>query len=99
MSYLHGADLVGNKRTRKQKSLVSDLEYADYMALLADNWSDLTAMLDSLSTCCKKLGLLTISCKKTKMLAVLASGIQSPVPIYLFPGDEPIAHGCFYADI
>ena len=36
---------------------MTDLEYTDDMALLANNWSDLTAMLDSLSTCCKKLGL------------------------------------------
>ena len=71
---------------------MTDLEYADDMALLADNWSDLTAMLDSLSTCCKMLGL-TISCKKTKSLAVLPSEgpqIQSPVPIHLVPGGEPI---------
>ena len=49
---------------------LTDLEYTDDMALLANNWSDLTAMLDSLSICCKKLGL-TISCKKNKNLAVL----------------------------
>ena len=67
LAYLLDADLVGNRRVPK---LVTDLEYADDMALLANNWSDLTAMLDSLSTCCKKLGL-TISCMKTKSLAVL----------------------------
>ena len=62
------------------------------MALLSDNWCDLTTMLDSLSTCCKKLGL-TISCKKTKTLAVLPSenlDAQNPVPIHLVPGGEPI---------
>ena len=71
---------------------MTDLEYADNMALLANNWSDLTAMLDSLSTCCKKLGL-TISCKKTKSLAVLPPdnpATESPVPIHLFPEGEPI---------
>ena len=71
---------------------MSDLEYANDMALLADNWSDLTIMLESLSNCCQKLGL-TISCKKTKSLAVLPPEqpqIQSPLPIHLVPGDEPI---------
>ena len=60
------------------------------MALLADNWADLTTMLDSLATTCKKLGL-TISCKKTKTLAVLMNpGALSPAPIQLVPGGEPI---------
>ena len=68
--YLLDADLVGNRKILKLETLVTDLEYADNMALLANNWSDLTAMLDSLSICCKKLGL-TISCIKTKSLAVL----------------------------
>ena len=70
LAYLHDAELVGNRKILKLESLVTDLEYADYVVLLADNWSDLTTMLDSLSTCCKKLGL-TIRCKKTKILAVL----------------------------
>ena len=92
VAYLHDADLVGNRKILKLESLVTDLEYADDMALLADNWSDLTTMLDSLSSCCKKLGL-TISCKKTKSLAVLPSespDVQSPVSIPLVPGGEPI---------
>ena len=72
VAYLHDADLVGNRRILRFESLVTDLEYADDMALFADHWSDLTAMLDSLSTCCKMLGL-TISCKKTKSSAVLPS--------------------------
>ena len=47
-------------------------------------------MLDSLATNCKKLGL-TISCKKTKTLAVLTNpGAQSPAHIQLVPGSEPI---------
>ena len=90
--YLLDADLVGNRKILKLETLVTDLEYADNMALLANNWSDLTAMLDSLSTCCKKLGL-TISCIKTKSLAVLPPddpATESPVPIHLFPEDEPI---------
>ena len=92
VAYLLDADLVRNRRIPKLETLVTDLEYADDMALLANNWSDLTAMLDSLSTCCKKLGF-TISCMKTKSLAVLPPddpATESPVPIHLFPEDEPI---------
>ena len=92
MAYLLDADLVGNRRIPKLETLVTDLEYADDMALLANNWSDLTAMLDSLSTCCKKLGL-TISCMKTKSLAALPPddpATESPVPIHLFPEGESI---------
>ena len=92
LAYLHDAELVGNRKILRLESLVTDLEYADDMVLLADDWSDLTTMLDSLSTCCKKLGL-TISCKKTKTLAVLppnSPDAQSPVPIHLMPEAEPI---------
>ena len=92
VAYLHDADLVGNRRIPKLETLVTDLKYADDMALLANNRSDLTAMLDSLSTCCKKLGL-TISCMKTKSLAVLPPddpATKSPVPIHLFPEGEAI---------
>ena len=90
VAYLLDADLVGNRRSLKLETLVTDLEYADNMALLVDNWADLTTMLDSLATTCKKLGL-TISCKKTKTLAVLTNpGAQSPAPVQLVPGSEPI---------
>ena len=90
VAYLLDTDLVGNRRNLKFETLATDLEYADNMALLADNWVDLTTMLDSLATTCKKLGL-TISCKKTKTLSVLINpGAQSPAPIQLVPGSEPI---------
>ena len=83
-------DLVGNRQNLKFEILVTDLEYADNMTLLADNWVDLTTMLDSLATTCKKLGL-TISCKKTKTLVVLTNrGAQSSAPVQLVPGSEPI---------
>ena len=80
----------GGLYTGVDKMLVTYLEYADNMALLADNWVDLTTMLDSLATTCKKLGL-TISCKKTETLAVLTNpGAQSPAPVQLVPGSDPI---------
>ena len=90
VAYPLDADLMGNRRNLKHETLVTDLEYANDMALLANNWADLTTMLDSLATTCKKLSL-TISCKKTKTLAVLTNpGDQSPAPIQLVPGGEPI---------
>lgn len=92
MANLLDAELVENRRTLKMESPVTDLEYADDMALLAGSWLDFTVMLESLSTCCKQLGL-TISCKKTKSLAVIPPEIpdaQRPEPIYLVPGDVPI---------
>ena len=90
VAYLLDADLVGNRWNLKLETLVTGLEYADNMALLADNWTDLTTMLNSLVTICKKLGL-TISCKKTKTLAVLTNpGAQSPAPVQLVPRREPI---------
>ena len=68
---------------------MSDLECADDMALL-DNWEDLTVMLSSLATHCRALGL-TISCKKTKCLAVLPSqSNQLLEAIQLSPSDDPI---------
>ena len=91
VAYLHNADLVGNRRILRLETLVTDLEYADDMALLADNLSDLTTMLDALSTSCKKLNL-TISCGKTKSLAVLppeSSDVQCPTVINLAQGISP----------
>ena len=88
VAYLDGAKWVGNRR--KHEAIISDLEYADDMALVAESWDDLKAMLDDVSIRCRDLGL-TISCSKTKTLAVLPSDLYpKPVPINLFPDDEPV---------
>ena len=90
VAYLHDAKLVGNRRKLQLETLVTDLEYADDMALLVDSWDDLEAMLTSLSTHCRNLGL-SISCAKTKTMAVLPSDTDTctqPAPIHLFP-DQP----------
>ena len=90
VAYLHDTKLVGNRRKLQLETLVTDLEYADEMALLADSWDDLEAMLTSLSTHCRNLGL-SISCAKTKIMAVLPSDTcTQPVPIHLFPDQPPI---------
>ena len=79
---------AGNFRKLQLETLVTDLEYADDMALLADSWDDLEAMLTSLSTHCRNLGL-SINCAKTKTMAVLPSDTCTPpAPIHLFP-DQP----------
>ena len=73
---LHNAKLVGNRRKLRLETLVTDLEYADDMALL---------MLTTLFTHCSAFGLL-ISCSKTKTMAVLPTSLCAPpVPIHLFP--------------
>ena len=86
VAYVLDAYIVGNRRSLKLETLLTDLEYADDMALLADNRVGLTTMMDSVATTCKKLGL-TISCKKIRTLAVLTKpGAQSPAPVQLVPG-------------
>ena len=51
VAYLLDADLLINL---KLETLVTDLQYADDMAHLADNWADLTTMLDSHAPTFKK---------------------------------------------
>ena len=82
---LHNAKLVGNRRKLRLETLVTDLEYADDMALLADSSNDLEAMLTTFFTHCSAFGL-SISCSKTKTMAVLPTSLCAPpVPIHLFP--------------
>ena len=72
------------------ETLVTDLEYVDDMALVSSSWSDLEAMIRSLNYQCNAIGV-TISCKKTKTLAVLPSpSCQQPEPILLNPGADPM---------
>ena len=90
VTYLHGAKLVGNRRKLKHEDIISDLEYAVDMALVVESWDDLKSMLNGVSMQCRDLGL-TISCSKTKTLAVLPSDLYpKPVPINLFPDDDPV---------
>ena len=73
------------------ETLVTDLEYADDMALVSSSWSDLEAMIVSLNRQCTDMGL-TISCKKTKTLAVLHAfpSCQQPEPILLSPDADHV---------
>ena len=90
VAYLHGAKLVDNCKKLQHDAIISDLEYANDMALVAESWDDLNSMLDDVSIRCRDLGL-TISCSKTKTLAVLPSHLYpKPVLINLFPNDDPV---------
>ena len=74
------AKLIGDRKKMTLETLISDLEYADDMALMSNSWSDLEVMIKSLHQHCTAMGL-TINCKKTKKLAVLPSS-SCPQPIY-----------------
>ena len=39
--YLQNAKLIGNRRKLQLETVVTDMEYTDNMALLADSWDDL----------------------------------------------------------
>ena len=89
MAYLHDAKLVGNRKKLQLETIITDLEYADDTALVADLWDDLKAMLDTMAECCKSLGL-SISCTKTKTMAILPDLFPRPEPVHLFPNDAPV---------
>ena len=84
LSYLLGADLVGNRKKLTSEVSVSDLEYADDMALISDSFDTLTTLLESLDSTCRLMGL-SINYKKTKFLSVLLSQLCSP----LYPPVRP----------
>ena len=90
VAYLCGAKLVGKCRKLQHEAIISDSEYTDDMALVAESWDDHKSIVDDVSMRCRDLRL-TISCSKTKTLAVLLSDHYSkPVPINLFPEDDPV---------
>ena len=84
------ADLVGTRKKLMSYVSVSDLEYADDMALISDSFGVLTTLLASLDSTCRIMGL-SINYKKTKLLSVLPNDdIQPPSPILLHPDCDPI---------
>ena len=72
--------------------LIQDLEYADDMALVSDSMGTLEEVLRSLASVCSGVGL-SISSKKTKILAVLPSPSPCPPPhpVSLKPWEQPVA--------
>ena len=90
LSYLLDADLLGNRKKLTSEVSVSDLEYADDMALISDSYESLSSLLKSLDSSCHHMGL-TINYKKTKLLAVLpGADTHPPSPISLHPDCDPI---------
>ena len=90
LSYLLDADSVGNRKSLTSEVSVSDLEYADEMALISDSQEGITTLLETLDSTCHQMGL-TINCKKTKLLAVQPDdSTQTPPPILLHPESDPI---------
>ena len=84
------ADLVGTRKKLMSYVSVSDLEYADDMALISDSFGVLTTLLESLDSTCCIMGL-SINYKKTKLLSILPNDdIQPPCPILLHPDCDPI---------
>ena len=84
------AKLIGDRKKMTLETLVSDLEYADDMALMSNSWSDLEVIIKYLHQHCTAMGL-TINCKKTKTLAVLpSSSCPQPQPILLSPSVDPV---------
>ena len=90
LSYLLDADLVGNRKKLTSEVSVTELEYADDMALISDSYESLSTLLESLDSSCHHTGL-TINYKKTKFLAVLpGDAAHPPFPIFLHPDCDPI---------
>ena len=74
----------------QHEAIISNLVYTDDMALVVESWDDLKSMLDDVSIRRRDLGL-TISCSKTKPLAVLPSDVYpKPAVINLFPDDGSV---------
>ena len=72
---LHDAKLMGNRKKLQLETIITELEYANDMALVACD--DLKAMLDTVSVadCCKGLGL-SISCLLVQSLLEVTSGVR-----------------------
>ena len=90
LSYLLDADLVGSRKKLTSEVSVSDLEYADDMALISDSCEGLITLLESLDSTCHHMDL-TINYKKMKLLTVLPDDDTQPLsPILLHPESDPI---------
>ena len=90
VAYHLNANLIGNRKKMTHEINITDLEYADDMALVSSSWDNLFAMLQTLNHHCSQLGL-RISCKKTKLLAVCLSPISQQARTVVFRDyDVPI---------
>ena len=74
--------------------MIQDLEYADDMLLISDNMEELEMMLQDTNESCSEMGL-TISTKKSKIMAVLpslgADNQQLPRPVQIQLLSDPVS--------
>ena len=87
MLYNLKGPLVGDRRKLRKVDNVSDLEYADNMALLSDSMDELEKTLKMLNSVYVWTGL-SINAKKTKVLAVRPVCIQSVPPRSVLLGEK-----------
>ena len=64
------ADLVGCRKQMRHRTQIPDLDYADDMCLVCDSMNKLEELLMDMDNSCSEMGL-TISARKTKIMAVL----------------------------
>ena len=76
--YNQEAELVGSRRKMSRELPLHDLEYADDMALISDSMDMLEKVLRAMEVSCSEMGL-TISSKKTKILAVHSASRPSHI--------------------
>ena len=90
--YNQDTELVGNRRKLSRELHLQDLEYADDMALVSDSMDLLEELLQAMEVSCSEMGL-TISSKKTKILAVHPADrpSQPPRDVPLRPADDPVS--------
>ena len=82
--------MAGNRMKLTSEVSVSDLEYADDMALISDSYESLSILLKCLDSSRHHLEI-TINYKKTELLAVLpGADAHPPSPISLHPDCNPI---------
>ena len=81
--------MAGNRKQINCQTLIPDLEYADDMCLISDSMDELEEMLSDLDESCNEMGL-TISTRKTNLMAVAQDQKQSSRQVQLQLADEPV---------
>ena len=91
------AKVVGKRKQMTHEVNITDLEYADDMALVSSSWDNLTAMIAVLNQYCPShtqpilpSSWLRTSCKKTKILVVRPTpACLQPETVALHDDDTP----------
>ena len=85
---------MGSRKKKREEVSIQELEYADDMTLVSDAMDVLEEVLRTVHTICAGMGL-SISSKKSKILAVCSTNLTSMQPraVQLCSGEEPVAVG------